>query len=196
MIPLAFQPGYSVAFGIAFAIWVIPEWIGSFFQRSKGNATRRDRGSFLVLQAALCVGMGLGFVFAWRVPGATVTWHPHAVFGMGIGLMLAGVAFRWYAISLLGRFFTRDVAIQPGQYVIQAGPYRLIRHPSYAGSLMTCLGVGLALTNWLSVVAILALVYLGFLYRVTIEERALCETLGVQYVSYMKRTKRFIPFVL
>ena len=30
------------------------------------------------------------------------------------------------------------------------GPYRLLRHPSYAGSLLTLAGIGLALGNWLS----------------------------------------------
>jgi hypothetical protein len=45
----------------------------------------------------------------------------------------------------LGRFFTYDVAVHAGQTVVEVGPYRHIRHPSYSGALTTRVGPGLAL---------------------------------------------------
>lgn len=179
----------------AFAIWIIPEFIGSFSQRLKGGATGKDRGSYLVVIGTLYAGMFLAFFLAFRLPAADIRWHPAVFFGLGIAILLAGVALRLYAMRALGRFFTRQVAIHTGQTVIQSGPYHLIRHPSYTGSLITLLGMGLALTNWASLVAALVIPAIGFLYRIPVEERALVESLGDPYREYMHRTHRLIPFI-
>ncbi|HYW75070.1 MAG TPA: isoprenylcysteine carboxylmethyltransferase family protein [Gammaproteobacteria bacterium] len=178
----------------AFALWIIPEWIGSHLQRPEKGAARRDRGSY----AVLTLGLGVGIVGAFactRVDAATLGWHQPILFWAGIALMLAGTAFRWYAIRALGRYFTREVATREGQTVIEHGPYRLIRHPSYSGVLVTVLGIGLALTNWLSLLVVLACTFAGFSYRVRVEERALCEAIGRPYREYMRRTRRFIPHI-
>ena len=55
--------------------------------------------------------------------------------------------------------------------------------------------MGLAMTNWLSVVAIMVCALAGYGYRVRVEERALCADLGQPYRDYMQRTKRFVPHV-
>jgi protein-S-isoprenylcysteine O-methyltransferase Ste14 len=79
--------------------------------------------------------------------------------------------------------------------VVQNGPYKFIRHPAYSGTLLTMLGIGLAMTNWASLVAILVCIFPSFFYRVLVEERALRTSLGQPYVEYMRHTKRFVPFV-
>ena len=56
---------------------------------------------------------------------------------------------------VLRRFFTGYVAIHPDQRVVERGPYRLVRHPSYSGTLLTTLGMGLAMTNWASLATII-----------------------------------------
>jgi protein-S-isoprenylcysteine O-methyltransferase Ste14 len=102
-----------------------------------------------------------------------------------------------YAIKVLGRSFTTSVAVAPEQTVIETGPYRLIRHPSYTGILTTLLGLGLSLTsNWLSLIIIMGCALIGFSYRIRVEEHILQEYLGQRYQDYMRRTKRLIPFVL
>jgi len=81
--------------------------------------------------------------------------------------------------------------------VIEAGPYRFIRHPSYTGFLITLLGFGLSLTNnWLSLLVIMGCALIGFIYRIYVEERVLQAHLGQPYQEYMQRTKRLIPFLL
>jgi protein-S-isoprenylcysteine O-methyltransferase Ste14 len=96
---------------------------------------------------------------------------------------------------VLGRYFTRDVATREGQRVVESGPYRWIRHPSYTGILMTAAGFGLALGNALALAIVLIGVLAGLLYRVAVEERALATDLGQPYRTYMLRTRRFIPFL-
>jgi protein-S-isoprenylcysteine O-methyltransferase Ste14 len=110
-------------------------------------------------------------------------------------MVLLGIILRQYAIRVLGRYFTREVATRADQPVVQNGPYKFIRHPAYSGTLLTVLGIGLAMTNWASLVAILVCSFTGYFYRVLVEERALRRSLGPPYVEYMRRTKRFVPFV-
>jgi protein-S-isoprenylcysteine O-methyltransferase Ste14 len=79
--------------------------------------------------------------------------------------------------------------------VVDTGPYRLIRHPSYTGVVMTIFGVLLCSTNWLALICfVIALP--GFAYRIGVEERALVDALGEPYREYMGRTKRLVPYVV
>ncbi len=184
-----------VVFYTAWAIWAVPEFFSSFSQHARDGSVRKDRGSYLVLIFSLYLGMVLAFLLAFRAPAADIRLDQSVFFSLGIALMLAGVALRWYAIRTLGRLFTREVAIQAGHEIIQVGPYRLLRHPAYTGSLITLLGVGLALTNWAGLVILLVLTMAGFLYRISIEERALIAAFGDPYREYMHHTRRLIPFI-
>jgi protein-S-isoprenylcysteine O-methyltransferase Ste14 len=197
MRPLFFdQPTYRLVFGIACAIWYVPEVIGTFFQRSaRRHGTRYDRGSYAFLVGALWAGIILGGWIATFVRWAAIPIVGLPLFWLGIASMVAGVALRWYAIYRLGRFFTRDVATQVDQTVVRDGPYRFVRHPSYSGTLLTLLGIGLALGNWLALLAVLAGGVVGHQYRVHVEEQALIAALGEPYRAYLRETRRFIPFV-
>jgi protein-S-isoprenylcysteine O-methyltransferase Ste14 len=186
---------HLVVFAAAFALWTIPELLISFRRRSKPDSLRKDRGSLQTLVVTFSLGLFAAFFLAFRLPEAEMRADPATIFTLGIILILVGIALRWYAIYTLGRFFTRDVATQAGQVVIQTGPYRLIRHPSYAGLLIAMFGLGLALTNWASLIALVVITTIGFLFRISIEERALVEALGEPYRHYMQRTRRLIPFI-
>lgn len=200
MLPLIYtNAGVAGIFLAACLIWNVPEVIGALKQTaqvSRKEASRQDRGSLGVLIGLQWAGLALNFLLAWLLPAAAISWHRTTLFGVGVSLILLGVALRWYAIWTLGRYFTRDVAVSSSQQVIQSGPYRFVRHPAYSGTFLTMLGVGLALTNWASLFALLAGVFSGHLYRVRVEEKALIQTIGQPYIAYMQHTWRFIPFVL
>ncbi len=83
-----------------------------------------------------------------------------------------------------------------GHRVIQEGPYRLIRHPIYAGEILSFIGLGLALQSWVALVTILVASAIFYANHIRVEERFLVAELGDEYVQYMKRTKRIIPFIL
>lgn len=194
---IARSPFHLIVFYIAIFVCFAPEWYGSFMRKAEPGAIIRDRGSHLWLFVAICVGIfiAFGFVFGLATE-ATIAWRQPLVFWIGITVMLAGLAFRWYAIRSLGKFFTRSVATRAGQYVVEAGPYRLIRHPSYSGALLMFLGMGIAMTNWAALLAIMAGAAIGYGYRVHVEEQALCADLGEPYRDYMRRTRRFVPYLL
>lgn len=199
MLPLIYTN--SIATGIFLAacfVWLVPEWIGTFTQTAKASrkeASVWDRGSMGLLIGLLWLGVALNFVLSALLPAAAITWQRTLLFGIGVSLILFGVVLRWYAIWILGRYFTRDVAVSVDQEIVQTGPYRYIRHPAYSGTFLTMLGIGFAMTNWASLVVLLLCVFLGHLPRVRVEEQALSQVIGQPYVDYMRRTKRFVPGV-
>jgi protein-S-isoprenylcysteine O-methyltransferase Ste14 len=108
-------------------------------------------------------------------------------------MIALGLAIRWIAIVSLGRMFTVDVAITRGHRLVRGGIYGVIRHPSYAGSLLSFLGLGLAFSNYLSAATIFIPICIAFLYRIHVEERTLAATFGDEYRDYCASTKRLIP---
>lgn len=186
---------YLAVLDVALVLCFGPEWVGTFFQNPEKGAVRRDRGSYVWLLGSIFAAVLLAYLCAFRIPAATITWWQPAWFWAGIVLMLGGAAYRWYAIRALGKFFTRSVATRAGQYVVDTGPYRLLRHPSYSGALLSMLGLGLAMTNWLSILMIMLGSLAGYGWRVHVEEQALCAGLGQPYCDYMQHTRRFIPYV-
>lgn len=71
-------------------------------------------------------------------------------------MALSGVALCQWSVLTLGRFFTERVAICRDHQVVTSGPYRFVRHPGYAGTLLTVLGLALTLRNWLSLLVLTA----------------------------------------
>jgi protein-S-isoprenylcysteine O-methyltransferase Ste14 len=111
----------------------------------------------------------------------------------GITLISCGLIIRWFAIFSLKHQFTVDVSIRKNHRMIKAGIYHFVRHPAYAGSLLSFLGLGLYFSNYLSMVVIFVPICVAFVHRVHIEEEALIQNFGGEYLDYCASTKRFIP---
>jgi protein-S-isoprenylcysteine O-methyltransferase len=165
------------------------------FKRAKAADTRAaDGGSLALLWIVIIASVFLAYGMAGAVPA--LQFGPAALFiDLGVVLFVSGLALRWYSILLLGRFFTVDVAIAADHRLIETGPYRFIRHPSYSGALLAFVGLGFCLHNWASLAVIVIPTLLAFSRRIRIEERALALGLGDEYRNYMHRTKRLIPAV-
>jgi protein-S-isoprenylcysteine O-methyltransferase Ste14 len=197
MLPLIYTaPAYITTFVSVAVISRIPETILLLWRsRRDPTARKEDRGSLVVMSVVTGGGVIVACALAAVWTGAAIPWLRPQVTLAGIVVFMLGAALRWWAIFTLGRYFTIDVAVRSTQSVVQSGPYRFVRHPSYTAILIMLLGVGLALANWASLVAMLAGGLIGLLYRVRVEERALVEALGQPYVDYLRHTKRFIPFI-
>jgi len=197
MLPLPFASlPYALALAIAIVIWLTPELARGLRWRGRnGAANVADRGSLYVTVGLIELGVLLALACALLLPGAAILWSREAIFWIGIALMLTGVALRSWAVRTLGRYFLPVVAVRADQQVIRDGPYRLIRHPTYSGALLTLLGFGLTLTNWAALVALMGCALAGLAYRVRVEEQALLQTLGQTYREYMAQTTRFVPYL-
>jgi protein-S-isoprenylcysteine O-methyltransferase Ste14 len=168
--------------------------VGEAILRRRNRGGRSDFEWSLVAVAGLLeIGILLAFLSVYR-HSATFSggWVPVLV---GELLLISGFAFRLWAVLTLGRFFKITVSIQEGHTVIRDGPYRLLRHPSYAGLLVAMVGLGLALETWLGLLALILLPLLGVLIRIRVEESALIDALGQEYASYAAETRRLIPGV-
>jgi protein-S-isoprenylcysteine O-methyltransferase len=165
-----------------------------FLKRSRDDSVDADRNSLRWLWITIVASVTAGILAAARWQSAAIGGGT-SLFVVSCAVFAAGLALRWYSIVYLGRFFTVTVAIHSRHEIIDSGPYRLIRHPSYAGALLAFLGLALSLDNWASLALILFPVLMAFRRRIRIEERALANALGQPYTSYMQRTKRLIPGV-
>ena len=185
-----------VLFDTAYFVWIVSELFGAVLvPRLRGRGAtrvRRDRGSgaLIILTVFISIGLALSFGYA----GVVVL--PGWVFYPGIFLMLFGVLVRQWAIAVLGRFFSLTVRVATDHRVVTRGPYRLVRHPSYTGVLITFIGLGLAVQSLGGLLVLLGVFSLSYGYRIRVEEKTLLSELGQDYASYMKRTKRLIPFLI
>jgi protein-S-isoprenylcysteine O-methyltransferase Ste14 len=128
------------------------------------------------------------------VPAAAI--RPGAVaFAIGMAMILAGLGLRGWAFLTLGGYFTFTVMVSSDQPVIAAGPYRLLRHPSYTGLLLASAGVGVASANWVAVAALTLLPLALIIRRIHVEENALLATLDGTYRAYASHHKRLVPLV-
>jgi protein-S-isoprenylcysteine O-methyltransferase Ste14 len=195
--PLPFSAGpiFALIFWSAFASWILLEIIAWRKKRSTDTSKARDRGSLSLIGILWWTGIVMDFLFSLFLPHAAISRKRTSFFFVGILLMLVGIALRWYSAAVLGKYFTFDVAVQSDQVLVELGPYRYIRHPSYSGALLTLLGFGLALGNWAGLAAALSCLGVAYSYRIPIEEAALASALGEAYKEYMKRTWRLVPFL-
>ncbi len=197
MRPLPFVWPHALVFWAVY-IWAFsPEWkvVHGGVEGAK-RADSRDSGSLRVLLGgmwiALFLAFPLSFVRAWSFPRSVQL----SLFAVGVALIFLGSLLRRYCWRTLGQYFTGDVRARPDQPVIRAGPYRLVRHPSYTAGMMMFIGIGLALGSWFSFALLTIATIATYGYRVVIEERALLDTIGEAYRSYTRETKRFIPYIV
>jgi protein-S-isoprenylcysteine O-methyltransferase Ste14 len=195
-VPFVGHPAYYHLFVVSYVAWILFEIFTGSSRKTTDPAKRRDRGSFFFLVTMVWVGIALDVSISFQRPGSAIPWARTQIFFAGIALMWAGLAFRYYAMRVLGKYFTFNVAVHAGQTVVEAGPYKYVRHPSYTGALITLIGFGLAFANWAGLLVLMACAGIGYVYRIRVEEKALVAALGEPYKSYMARTWRFVPYVI
>jgi protein-S-isoprenylcysteine O-methyltransferase Ste14 len=138
----------------------------------------------LVLLAAQPIalpGLGVQIRGLW---GATIQI-------LGIALLLIAFSLHWWARVHLRQFYVEDIVFQEGHKLVDTGPYRYVRHPTFTSFLIIALG--LLMVNP-ALPTLLAAIYAfwDFCGAAKKEETLLCERLD-GYANYMRRTGRFLP---
>ena len=181
-------------FLITYCLWILSEISLSLFRRSeKADNKNADKGSLGLIWVIIIIANTLAYnVSEWiYMPISTET----AIRYEGLALIIAGMILRLTIVSSLGKFFTVNVTILEDHKLKQDGFYKYVRHPSYSASLLSLIGYGVSLNNWISLVIVAGAALTAFLIRIRIEEKMLADHFGSQYVEYKKKTKRLIPFV-
>jgi protein-S-isoprenylcysteine O-methyltransferase len=177
--------------GIAFGC---SELLLSIVKRSRGTARQADALTLRMLWICILGSVTVAVLSATLLPQAR-SHLLESLYRPGIALFVAGLLLRWWAIFHLGRFFTVNVAIADDHRVVDTGPYRLVRHPSYTGVIVAFIGFGICLGNWVALLALAGPITFAFLQRIKVEEAALLAALGDAYRDYARRTRALVPFV-
>jgi protein-S-isoprenylcysteine O-methyltransferase Ste14 len=148
---------------------------------------------------ARLVGLGGGLIPLVAGLEARYGW-PGTDFGLteeiiALVLILAGFAFGAWAL-IENRFFSGVVRIQKerGHHVVSTGPYAWVRHPGYAGALLTYFATPILLDSLWTYLAV-AFISMVLLIRTDLEDRALKQELP-GYKEYAQKTRfRLLPGV-
>lgn len=128
----------------------------------------------------------------WRYP-QSVNWDAAAVVCLAVAVL--GLAFRTWAVLTLGNLFSMHIDIQDGHSIIQHGPFRIVRHPSYLGAFLMYVPIIAFLHSWFSLAVAAVALPVAFARRIHYEEELLRAEFGEQYAHYSRNVKRIIPWV-
>jgi protein-S-isoprenylcysteine O-methyltransferase Ste14 len=108
---------------------------------------------------------------------------------------VAGCLFAIWARLTLGSNWSGRATVKHGHELIVKGPYSLSRHPIYTGLLVASVGTSLAGGEWRCILGF-ATVVLGFILKMSQEERLMIETFPEAYPQYRRRVKAILPGLL
>lgn len=193
--PLAFEiEPERIIFGAILLIFAAGE-VAIRVVSFRNSGRDRELGSLLVVIAGLGVSLAGALWAAVRVPEAAISFARVPVFVLGLAVIAFGIALRLWSVVVLGRYFTVAVQVSQDQPVVDRGPYRILRHPSYTGLLCVCLGFGIALGNWLAIVVAVVPALAAIVVRIRVEERMLLTRIGTPYREFCATRSRLIPHV-
>ena len=180
-------------YSTAIVFWLITEaWVGL---RERGKVLKgKDMNSRNMVVIASVIATYIGVTLSHKT-FFPILGNSTENFILGAIIIVVGISLRIWSVRTLGQFFRSTVMVQEKHLVISHGPYKYVRHPSYSGVLIAILGVGIGTGNWLSLLVMFLLIFIGLLYRIKIEEKVLSTELGETYRNYMRHTKKLIPFV-
>jgi protein-S-isoprenylcysteine O-methyltransferase Ste14 len=171
----------AAAYVAAYLVWVLSEariTVGTPSQSAAENRT-------LVPYAAARVASALTAAYSKPVLSVEVGIVLAAVF-------LAGVTLRAWAIHELGARYSHRVVRISQSGLVCSGPYRVLRHPAYAGMLLANIGFVSYFASPASIVA-LTLLAATILWRIRVEEAVLVRSPG--YREFASTRRRFVPGV-
>ena len=184
---------------IAYALWAIFVISWNVFDRrvaltTTRPAARRERlyGLVLALGLTLIVLAPLRAA-APKVPGNAQIWVNPVLDWAMLVVIVAGVAWCWWARLHLGRLWSSAVSRKEEHRIVDTGPYRLVRHPIYTGFIVIYIGMAIICATVLALVAVVVMT-LGLWFKARLEEQFLIEELGaVAYGAYKARTPMLVP---
>lgn len=112
-----------------------------------------------------------------------------------LSIALGGLYLRSWAYITLGKFFTMHLQTKEDQVLIETGPYRYLRHPSYTGAFLTYTFIPLFLGSYRTAVVSVLLLLFAFYRRIIHEEKMLNAHMGEKYRVFCLKKARLLPFI-
>lgn len=188
-------------FHLALMIMIAAEVFIVFYTNPKGRSTekvnKRDKGTkwLLIINFYVCIYVSFFTVGHNGWDYILKTKLPQVVSYFGIGLMLAGIIIRLWAVLTLKRSFTLSVQTSKEQHLITTGIYEKVRNPAYTGSICSLIGTALGLRGMIALAIVLIFSMACYSARIFVEEGALKTHFGDEFAEYEKRTARLIPYL-
>ena len=181
---------------IVIILFPVSEILLAILKRAdKSSSINADKGSLWLLWGTIIIVITADSFCNWH-PFMELPFSGTECQAIALGLLLVGLAIRWFSILSLGKMFTVNVAIQSDHVLYQQGFYKFVRHPSYTGLLIAFLGLAIDHGTWIDVAIIMIPITAALFYRILKEEEALIGKFGKQYEEYAARTKRLIPGIV
>jgi len=137
-----------------------------------------------------------GFFFKYGIDELGVfAKHDSTLAWAGLVIMSMGFVLRVTSIITLRKYFTVNLAINNEHKLINQGLYKYVRHPSYSGSILSFIGMGIAFGNILSFLLLVVPVTALFMWRISIEEEMLVGAFKEEYQEYRQHSWRLVPWV-
>ena len=179
----------STLWKVFFYGWFASEvYIAIVTRTRRGAGKIRDRGTLLLLWvvifSAFTCGIWISETQGPNLPSGPIIFGASWLGFASLLVLVIGLVLRWVAVVSLGKSFSSNVAIHSTQKVLKTGLYYWMRHPSYTGLLLCIVAVGLHQRNWISLLVIFVPPAAALLYRIHVEELALREHFGQEYVDY------------
>jgi len=171
-------------------------WLASAFATKKTAARESFIGSLSYrLPVALAA---IVLVYAARMPrpmSAVVFPHTTPICALVIVFSTTGVFTCLWARITLGRNWSSVVVLKVDHELIQAGPYRFVRHPIYSGIILMFAAIVLLVGRVAGILAFGLFVY-SFVLKLRREERMMLKQFPASYPEYAKKTKLLVPFIV
>ncbi|MDP4010880.1 MAG: isoprenylcysteine carboxylmethyltransferase family protein [Candidatus Roizmanbacteria bacterium] len=188
-------------FGIRFAslsffiiwkyYWHITEKIAD---REKPKSDTYPKITFLRRESTTIIGIFILLqLIGWEI--FPMPENP-AVQVIGMLLVGIGVTMAISARKSLGTNWNHafEYQIKKKHKLITHGIYAYVRHPIYAGLILSYLGIELVVESYLFIPFFIITVTLGII-QCKREEKILSKYFGEEYTNYMKRTKMLVPLL-
>lgn len=182
----------NIKIAIIYAIGVVASYYQADYSPFKTRNNDVDKGTVLHIIWTVYITQGLALAEAFYLN------FPHSMqmniaAGIFLAVALFGLWYRSWAYIVLGKFFTMHLETQNNHRVIEDGPYRHIRHPSYTGAFLTYVFIPLFLGSYYSAALSVVLFSWAFARRIEHEESMLERQLGESYKAFCVKRSRLFP---
>lgn len=179
---------------IIFAIGIVASYFQADYSPLKTNINDVDKGTVLQIIWSVYLSQALALLEAFFLNRDKAFIYDIKA-SLFLTIALFGLLLRSWAYISLGKFFTMHLQTKTDQPLIEHGPYRFLRHPSYTGAFLTYTCIPLFLASYYSAAISALLLAFAFYRRITHEEKMLEEHMGEKYRTFCATRARLFPFI-